>query len=62
MLWHFCHPIMTVMIGISCDFSSMKHETVWRVLLIYSSGLLVGCANLPDPSLSLPRVPCTARV
>ncbi|XP_034242297.1 sodium/hydrogen exchanger 9B2-like [Thrips palmi] len=41
MLWHFCHPIMTVMIGISCDFSSMKTDTVWKVLVIYFTGLAV---------------------
>ncbi|KAK3928017.1 Sodium/hydrogen exchanger 9B2, partial [Frankliniella fusca] len=41
MLWHFCHPIMTVLVGISADFASMNPDTVLKAILIYCLALLV---------------------
>lgn len=41
MLWHFCHPIAMVLVGMSADFSAMNKETVWKVVVIYVVGLSV---------------------
>ena len=41
MVWHFCHPIAMVLVGISADFAAMDKHTVWRVIVLYVVGLFV---------------------